>query len=174
MVKLRRIAALLGALAVVGMSVSITWGTAAAKVADEAAVADQPSPADERIVVLGKQTRFKVVDLGRRGESLGDTMLIREVLLDDNGDKVGRGTFRCMLQHKPDLQCDGAYVFPGRGKIAFANLVDTSQFDDAGEAPPIVAPIVGGDGDFAHVTGQLILEFQGEDNLTTFELRYLN
>jgi hypothetical protein len=56
------------------------------------------------------------------------------------------------------------YILRGRGDITFANVVDTSK------EPPVVGPLTGGDGEFANITGQLVIEFQGEDNLTTFEI----
>jgi hypothetical protein len=124
--------------------------------------------ADETIVLVGKTTGFKVVDLGPKGESVGDLLVIREALLDENGDRVGRQVYRCMLQFKPDLQCDGSNVLKGRGQISFVNVVDT-----AGEthAP---ATITGGSGAFANVGGQMLIDTQQKENVYTLEILYLS
>ena len=117
-------------------------------------------------MVIEKEEKSTYVDVGVKGESVGDYVLVRSALLDETGRKVGRLLVRCMLQFKPDVQCDGAYKLRGRGDIMFANVVDTA------DEPPVVGPIVGGDGDFADVGGQLTLEYQGRKAHTTLEIHH--
>ncbi len=121
---------------------------------------------DETIVVIEKGARSKFVDVGTKGDSVGDYLLSRNTLLDEQGKRVGRVVTRCMLQFKPDLQCDGVYKLRGRGDIAFSNVVDTAK------EPPVLGPLVGGDGDFANITGQLKLVADGDDLRTTLEIHH--
>jgi hypothetical protein len=124
--------------------------------------------ADETIVLTEREVRFKFIDVGAKGESVGDFLLSRSALLDDEGDKVGRVLTRCMLTFLPDLQCDGVYKLAGRGDIAFSNVVDTAK------EPPTRGPIVGGDGDFANITGQLTFDYGEEDATVSLEINYLD
>jgi hypothetical protein len=119
---------------------------------------------DETIFVVETQARFKFVDVGRKGESLGDYMLSRGTLHDQQGKRVGRVVTRCMLAPKPDLYCDGVYKIRGRGDVVFSNLVNTAK------EPPLLGPLVGGDGDFKNITGQLSLDYEGEAAHTNLEI----
>ncbi len=153
---MKRIVLLLTALAIL---------TSGSLLASQAVSAQQtvPSP-DETIVVVGQMTKSKFIDLRREGESVGDVLLNRSILLDEAGVQVGRLATRCVLHFKPHLLCDGVYEFTGRGKITFTNLPDTSQ------EPPLIGPITGGDGDFANITGQFVIDFTEQGNVTTFEI----
>jgi len=121
---------------------------------------------DEAIVLVEEEVNFKFVDVGPKGESVGDYLLSRSSLHGPQGKRLGRVLTRCMLLPKPDLQCDGVYKLRGRGDIVFANVVDTAK------EPPMLGALVGGDGDFKNITGQLALDFEDGEARTTLEIYY--
>jgi hypothetical protein len=162
---MRKLVVSLAALALLAGGSALVTGVANAGSNGTGTPAGAAAP-DETIVVVEREAKFKYVDVGAKGESVGDLLLARNKLFDEEGKRVGRVVTRCMLQFKPDLQCDGVYKLTGRGDIAFTNVVDTAK------EPPLLGPITGGDGDFANIVGQLRLEFQGDEALTSLEIYY--
>lgn len=71
----------------------------------------------ENIQFIAKQTQFQAVDLGQKGRSLGDELVIAEDLYQ-NGKKVGDHAVVCTyVQIGPDaLQCLGTFALP-QGQI---------------------------------------------------------
>jgi hypothetical protein len=178
---MRKWALSLTALAVIGGGWGLTTVTANGSSGAPGAPAGTPASAlagdstsarsgamvpDETIALVEKENRSEFIDVGAKGESTGDYVLVRGTLRDDTGKKVGRVITRCMLPFKPDMLCDGVYKLRGRGDIVFANLVNTSK------EPPLLGPIVGGDGDFANVGGQLRFDYQGSTARVMLELHY--
>ncbi|MGW1727786.1 allene oxide cyclase barrel-like domain-containing protein [Streptomyces sp. NPDC002306] len=72
----------------------------------------------EVIRLVAKQTQSATVDLGKKGTSLGDQLVIAEDLYRD-GKKVGDHSVVCTYIHTgPDaLQCVGTFALP-QGQIA--------------------------------------------------------
>lgn len=175
---MRKTVTLVAALAVATTGVAVASGAAAPGQGDArwsvgawraptAADEAQSIPADETIVLIAKVTKERFVDVRPRGESVGDYFLVREALFNEEGGRVGRVAYRCMLQFLPDLHCDGSNVLRGRGQITFAVVLDTSRET----FPPV--PLTGGSGDFANVGGQMLIEPQnGEEVLTLQILRF--
>ncbi|MEU1708193.1 hypothetical protein ABZ478_22925 [Streptomyces sp. NPDC005706] len=88
----------------------------------------------EIIQLVAKQTQFQTVDSGRKGNSLGDQMVIAEDLYQ-NGKKVGDHAVVCTYVHVgPDaLQCLGTFALP-QGQItgqALLHLPSRSAVDVA-------------------------------------------
>jgi hypothetical protein len=142
--------------------VVLSGGSLLAAEADGPVDAQQSPPAEETIELRDETKRSKFIDVGRKGESVGDFFLNRSVLFDEQGAQAGTLVTRCVLHFKPYLLCDGVYNLTGRGDIAFTNAVDTAH------GGPLLGPLTGGDGEFADVAGQLVIDF--EENVTTLEI----
>ncbi|MFJ8032036.1 hypothetical protein [Streptomyces sp. NPDC096032] len=67
----------------------------------------------ENLQWVAKQTQFQAVDMGQKGRSLGDELVIAEDLYQ-NGKKVGDHAVVCTyVQLGPDaLQCLGTFALP--------------------------------------------------------------
>lgn len=101
----------------------------------------------EIIQVVAKQTQSASLDLGKKGHSLGDQLVIAEDLYQ-NGKKIGDHSVVCTYVHtSPDaLQCLGTFALP-QGQItgqALLHLPATSPVDVA---------ITGGSGTYTAAGG---------------------
>jgi hypothetical protein len=88
----------------------------------------------EIIQVVAKQTQTASIDLGKKGHSLGDQLVIAEDLYQ-NGKKIGDHSVVCTYVHTgPDaLQCLGTFALP-QGQItgqALLHLPAASAVDVA-------------------------------------------
>ncbi|MFE8950167.1 hypothetical protein [Streptomyces sp. NPDC007856] len=101
----------------------------------------------ETINVVAKQTQTQSIDLGEKGKSLGDQLVIAEDLYR-HGKKIGDHSVVCTYIHtEPDaLQCLGTFALP-EGQItgqALLHLPAPSAVDVA---------VTGGSGAFSNVGG---------------------
>ncbi|MDT0467314.1 allene oxide cyclase barrel-like domain-containing protein [Streptomyces gibsoniae] len=101
----------------------------------------------ETLQLVAKQTQSQLIDVGKKGRSLGDELVIAEDLYQ-NGKKIGDHSVVCTYVHiGPDeLQCLGTFSLP-QGQItgqALLHLPSTSAVDVA---------ITGGSGAYSAVGG---------------------
>jgi hypothetical protein len=104
---------------------------------------------EETIQLVARQTQSQAVDVGKKGHSLGDQLVIAEDLYR-NGKKIGDHAVVCTYVHTgPDaLQCLGTFALP-QGQItgqALLHLPSHSAVDVA---------ITGGSGAYSGAGGHV-------------------
>lgn len=101
----------------------------------------------EVIQMVAKQTQTVSIDVGKKGRSLGDQLVIAEDLYQ-NGKKVGDHSVVCTYVHtSPDaLQCLGTFALP-KGQIAGQALLHLPA------ASAVDVAITGGSGAYSSAGG---------------------
>lgn len=101
----------------------------------------------EVIQMVAKQTQTASVDVGKKGHSLGDQLVIAEDLYR-NGKKIGDHSVVCTYIHtSPDaLQCVGTFALP-KGQIAGQALLHLPA------ASAVDVAITGGSGIYSGAGG---------------------
>lgn len=107
----------------------------------------------ETITLEGEQTLFKVLDLGRKGESRGDKVYVR-VRFSQDGEPAGHGIAVCeqFSQKLRVIYCENENHILGRGTFLSSGFQNLRQ-------PIVVDPILGGTGDFRNARGQATVDF---------------
>lgn len=103
------------------------------------------------------------VDVGKKGDSLGDQYVFDQPLLDSQGHVIGSNSGFCLrtkLQHS--LQCQWTLTFSD-GTIQVAGR----EFDEGVSD----IPIVGGTGKYQGITGQM-RSFKNAEGTFTQQLNY--
>lgn len=95
--------------------------------------------------LVSREDRFRVIDVGRRGESPGDYVVFEETLLNTSGAVIGRDSARCMGEVRT-FRCDGTFLIYGKGKIEVSG-----SFFPRDEA---TIAVTGGTGRYQNVRGQ--------------------
>jgi len=131
-----------------GSSTARGWSRATS---GAAVASDQPAAPDittgQTITLIEKDTKFKDLDLGKKGFSTGDEFMFEADLLDPTSSaKKGTLDVSCTalfaLAH-----CEGAASLSGRGQIEIEGVIGGSS------TFPIA--VTGGTGDFQNARGQL-------------------
>ncbi|MET8413725.1 hypothetical protein ABZV34_37840 [Streptomyces sp. NPDC005195] len=101
----------------------------------------------EIIKLVAKQTQTASIDVGKKGHSLGDQLVIAEDLYQ-NGKRIGDHSVVCTYIHtSPDaLQCLGTFALP-QGQIAGQALLHLPA------APAVDVAITGGSGAYTGAGG---------------------
>ena len=107
-----------------------------------------------RLVVIGQEAGFTIIDTAPEGDSPGDQILFTDTLLDQAGNRVGRDEARCTLMFGGDVLCDATFVLDGRGQLTI-------------EGVGLTFAVTGGTGEFMKARGQLHETF-----LPTGEFRF--
>jgi hypothetical protein len=107
------------------------------------AVTAQATPAGAtRLVVIGREADFTVVDNAPEGDSPGDQILSTDDLFDPSGRRIGRDEARCTIVFRGDVLCDATFVLTGRGQLTI-------------EGVGLSFAVTGGTGEFGKAHGQL-------------------
>jgi hypothetical protein len=107
------------------------------------ATADTAAPKGAtRLVVIGQEADFTIIDAAPQGDSPGDQILFTDTLLDQAGNRVGRDEARCTLMFGGDVLCDASFVLDGRGQLTI-------------EGVGLTFAVTGGTGQFKKARGQL-------------------
>jgi hypothetical protein len=108
-----------------------------------------------RLVVIGREADFTVVDTAPAGDSPGDQILFRDDLFDPAGRRIGRDEARCTIMFRGDVLCDATFILAGRGQLTI-------------EGVNLTFAITGGTGEFRKARGQMRETF-----LPTGEFRFV-
>jgi hypothetical protein len=119
------------------------------------ATAETATPKDAtRLVVIGREADFTIIDAAPEGDSPGDQILFTDNLFDQAGHRVGRDEARCTIMFRGDVLCDATFVIAGRGQLTI-------------EGVALSLAVTGGTGEFKKARGQLHETF-----LPTGEFRF--
>jgi len=110
--------------------------------------------AAETITAFGGEQKIKVADVGRRGPSPGDDLLVRVELFADEARSAHLGSVRsaCEQLDRNHLYCWNETTIDGRGEM-------TSEGTQDLRTPTVVDPITGGTGDFVGAGGTVTVDF---------------
>jgi hypothetical protein len=102
-----------------GSSTLRPWGRgqAAAAAAGEAAATQATQAGATRLVVIGREADFTIVDNAPEGDSPGDQILFTDNLSDPSGRRIGRDEARCTIMFRGDVFCDATFVLAGQGHL---------------------------------------------------------
>ncbi len=149
--KSKRAAAVLGSVAI-GMS-TVAWGP-------PSAVADLGAP---EFTLKAVTIAEHYDDVGRKGESIGDTLVFSEKLFHA-GDRVGRAAVTCSVidagKSSIRLLCSATLTLRGHGDL---NVHGKVVFREGSKRLPVLA-VTGGTGDYTGATGTMTLR---ESNRTS-------
>jgi hypothetical protein len=95
-----------------------------------------------RLVVLGQEVDFTIIDTAPTGDSPGDQILFTDDLLDQSGRRVGRDEARCTIMFRGDVLCDATFVIDGKGQLTI-------------EGVGLTLAVTGGTGRFKQARSQL-------------------
>jgi hypothetical protein len=107
-----------------------------------------------RLVVIGQEADFAIIDTAPTGDSPGDQILFTDILVDQAGHRIGRDEARCTIMFGNDVLCDATFVLDGRGQLTI-------------EGVGLTFAVTGGTGRFKKARGQLHETF-----LPTGEFRF--
>jgi allene oxide cyclase len=125
-----------------------------------------PTAAKEEIVVIEHATSDAVIDLGEKGDSVGDTLVFSNEVYDSNdANVVGSDQGSCVRTKKGE-----AWECTWTTTLNDGSIVVQGAFYDDGRDSTLA--ITGGTGDYAGATGQMILRSRdgGDKYEFTFEL----
>ncbi len=114
--------------------------------------------------ITSVQSRFTVIDLGRRGASPGDMEITRVRLFNRRIRKrpIGNGQLVCTRTGSNFRNCNGTYVLPA-GKLVVSGALTFRDF--------YVLAVTGGTGKYNNVRGVLIVtKLHPAENLMVFRL----
>jgi hypothetical protein len=107
-----------------------------------------------RLVVIGQEADFTIIDTAPEGDTPGDQILFTDTLLDQAGRRVGHDEARCTLMFGGDVLCDATFVLDGQGQLTI-------------EGVGLTFAVTGGTGQFRKARGQMQETF-----LPTGEFRF--
>jgi hypothetical protein len=116
------------------------WGKGPAT-AQATAEAATPKGAT-RLVVIGQEADFTIIDNAPAGDSPGDQILFTDDLFDQSGRPVGRDEARCTIMFRDDMLCDATFVIDGKGQLTIQGV-------------GLNLAVTGGTGRFKKARGQL-------------------
>ena len=105
--------------------------------------AETTAPKDAtRLVVIGREVDFTIVDTAPQGDSPGDQILFTDDLFDPAGRRVGRDEARCTIMFRGDVLCDATFALAGRGQLTIEGI-------------GLTFAVTGGTGEFRKARGQM-------------------
>jgi hypothetical protein len=107
-----------------------------------------------RLVVIGQEADFTIIDTAPAGDSPGDQILFTDTLVDQTGRRIGHDQARCTIMFAGDVLCDATFVLDGRAQLTI-------------EGVGLTLAVTGGTGQFKQARGQLHETF-----LPTGEFRF--
>ena len=120
----------------------------------------------ETITTVATVVREKDSDVGKQGESVGDTFSWTLDIKSPAGVDLGTERTQCTLGVGRWAICIATFDITGRGEIVGTGMVDFGP-----EAPPdFDVPITGGTGDFANVRGVAHIHLTENGETDTLEL----
>ncbi|HZD17391.1 MAG TPA: hypothetical protein VE669_04545 [Actinomycetota bacterium] len=110
--------------------------------------------AAETITAFVGEAKIKVADVGRKGPSPGDDVLVRASLYADEARsvRIGRVRAACEQLDRNHLYCWNENTIDDRGEI-------TSEGTQDLRSPLVLDPITGGTGEFAGALGTATVDF---------------
>jgi hypothetical protein len=75
-----------------------------------------------RLVVIGQEADFTIIDAAPAGDSPGDQILLTDTLHDQTGRRIGRDEARCTIMFGGDVLCDATFVLDGRGQLTIEGV----------------------------------------------------
>jgi hypothetical protein len=145
--------------------IAVAAAALAAFAANAFAAADKPHVTTLRFTL--HFSPLTVIDVGAKGNSLGDEIVSHDIIFSKSGKRVGYDAQTCMFTnlHPPQLGCSLVFAIPG-GTI-------TGQYIGAPPPHKLVA-ITGGTGKYVGANGTIEVVESGQDisvkNTLTFKL----
>jgi hypothetical protein len=136
-----------------GASTLRPWGKGQAA-AEPSQAAPRAAAGATRLVVIGREADFTIVDTAPHGDSPGDQILFTDDLFDPAGRRIGRDEARCTIMFRGDVLCDATFILAGRGQLTI-------------EGVNLTFAVTGGTGEFRKARGQMRETF-----LPTGEFRF--
>jgi hypothetical protein len=134
------------------------------------AIASSRIAAEESMTVYTETAKYRFVDNGKDGFSVGDHDVFFDAIFVDEGKTDRIGTDRVVVEYLPAdyVMVQLEYTFSGRGKVYAAGTLDFSdRFLEQGDD----LAIVGGTGEFENVGGSVHLSvFDDETFLNEIHL----
>jgi hypothetical protein len=124
-----------------GASTLRPWGKGHTA-AEPSQAAPRAAAGAARLVVIGREADFTIVDTAPAGDSPGDQILFTDDLFDPAGRRVGRDEARCTIMFRGDVLCDATFVLAGRGQLTI-------------EGVGLTFAVTGGTGEFRKARGQM-------------------
>jgi hypothetical protein len=124
-----------------GASTLRPWGKGHTA-AEPSQAAPQAAAGATRLVVIGRDADFTVVDNAPAGDSPGDQILFTDDLFDPSGRRIGRDEARCTIMFRGDVVCDATFILAGRGQLTI-------------EGVNLTFAVTGGTGEFKKARGQM-------------------
>ena len=129
-------------------------GPATAVQAGAGSVATATPEGATRLVVVGREADFTIIDTAPAGDSPGDQILFSDTLHDASGRRIGHDQARCTIMFGDDVLCDATFVLDGKGQLTIQGV-------------GLTLAVTGGTGRFKRASGQL-----DETFLPTGEFRF--
>ena len=135
------------------------------------AIASSRIAAEESMTLYTETAKYKFVDNGKQGQSVGDQDVFFDAIFTDEGKTDRIGTDRVIAEYLPSnfVMVQLEYTIQGRGKIYAAGTHDFGESFLEGTGGDL--SIVGGTGEFENVGGSVHLSvfddetFQNEIHL---------
>ena len=121
----------------------------------------------ETITTVGKVVKERGFDVGKKGETIGDTYSWTLDIKSTTGVDLGTQRILCISGTDRWAICTGTYVITGRGEIVGTGLVN---FATTRVGTDLDVPITGGTGEFANVRGVSHIHVTEEGETDTLEL----
>ena len=121
------------------------------------AIASSRIAAEESMTVYTETARYRFVDNGKKGSSVGDHDLYFDAIFSDEGKTVRIGTDRVVVEYMQSTYAmvQLEFTIQGRGKIYAAGTLDFGESFLEGTGGDL--SIVGGTGEFENVGGSVHL-----------------
>jgi hypothetical protein len=104
-----------------GASTLRPWGKGHTA-AQPSQAAPQAAAGATRLVVIGREADFTIVDNAPEGDSPGDQILFTDDLVDPAGRHLGRDEARCTIMFRGDVLCDATFALAGRGQLTIQGI----------------------------------------------------
>jgi hypothetical protein len=133
---------------------------------EQVAVADD-GDGGETIHLIEKDTGFTHLDLGEKGDSVGDEDIFTADLFDTSGHKIGHDAGICVAVGTAG-QCQATSVING-DQLTLAALIDFSVFESS--QPTFTVAITGGTGRFRRARGDEVITESESGSMITIHLK---
>jgi hypothetical protein len=115
-----------------------------------ATTANAVEPRAATLILIEEEGQATYIDVGPRGETVGDYVVFRDRLRDPNSDAlIGALSVQCTFQFANSAECHGTAILFNRGKLTFAGNVPPASL--------FALAITGGTGEFRAARGEVFV-----------------
>ena len=148
-------------LLIIAVAAAALAAAGAGLIATSSAAVSNPAPHTTTLRYTIRFSPFYLLDLGKKGPSLGDQTIFHDTLVNAKGAVVGHDGLVCTFTNPavPEASCQGVAKLPD-GLLTF-------QFLNS-PPPRKTAAITGGTGRYQDVRGQLVIVESAKDQTGTY------